>query len=49
MSYPWIGPPAQFNGTDDITGGDSGEYKSPCTTAHVPSATRILRDQNTNA
>jgi len=27
MSYSWIGPPTQFNGTDDITGGDSREYK----------------------
>ena len=39
MSYSWVGPPAQFNGTDDITGGDSGEYKPQSTIAHVPSAT----------
>ena len=39
MSYSWTGPPAQFNGTDDITGGDSGESNFPCHFAHVPSNT----------
>lgn len=26
MSYAWTGAPAVFNGTDPITGGDSGKY-----------------------
>lgn len=26
MSYAWTGAPAVFNGTDAVTGGDSGEY-----------------------
>ena len=25
MSYSWVGAPAVFNGTNDETGGDSGE------------------------
>jgi hypothetical protein len=29
MSYSWTGPPAQFNGTDATTGGDSGMYNYP--------------------
>jgi hypothetical protein len=42
MSYSWVGEPAQFNGTDEITGGDSRECTPPCTTAHVPNATPYL-------
>jgi hypothetical protein len=34
MSYAWIGPPAQFNGTDPVTGGDSSEY-IPSRLSHV--------------
>lgn len=26
MSYSWTGPPTEFNGTNEITGGDSGTY-----------------------
>lgn len=28
MSYSWIGAPAEFNGTNEATGGDSGEPPS---------------------
>lgn len=27
MSYSWIGAPAEFNGTNEVTGGDSGELR----------------------
>ena len=26
MSYSWVGSPAPFNGTNEETGGDSGEH-----------------------
>jgi hypothetical protein len=29
MSYSHTGPPTEFNGTNPITGGDSGEYTLP--------------------
>ena len=28
MSYAWIGAPTPFNGTNSVTGGDSGQFKS---------------------
>jgi hypothetical protein len=44
MSYAWVGKPAQFNGTDAITGGDSGECIPQSHCARADRYTRILRD-----
>jgi hypothetical protein len=41
MSYSWTGPPTQFNGTDAITGGDSGKFNIQYLFAHVPSITPV--------
>lgn len=35
MSYSFVGAPAEFNGTDAITGGDSGMFIFPQHRAHV--------------
>ncbi|KAF1916310.1 hypothetical protein BDU57DRAFT_516333 [Ampelomyces quisqualis] len=36
MSYTFTGAPTEFNGTDPITGGDSGAYTLSLSHAHVP-------------
>jgi hypothetical protein len=43
MSYSHTGAPTEFNGTNPITGGDSGEYNLPWAFAHVPSTARASR------
>lgn len=45
MSYTFTGPPTTFNGTNPITGGDSGEYIYTHTLvdSHVQSATLVPR------
>jgi hypothetical protein len=45
MSYSFTGPPTEFNGTNPITGGDSGEYIFiyVLVDLHVQSATLVLR------
>jgi hypothetical protein len=51
MSYSWIGPPTVFNGTNEITGGDSGEYNSmyPLVyTRHPHLARRRVENNNQN-
>jgi len=44
MSHSWIGAPAVFNGTDDVTGGDSGECETSMhTTANYARAVANTR------
>ncbi len=42
MSYSWIGAPAEFNGTNEATGGDSGEISNKFPPVHF-SRSLLLR------
>jgi hypothetical protein len=49
MSYSWVGPPTEFNGTNEITGGDSGTYRLLCFCARAEYYTNIAHDLLLNA